>query len=169
MALDPQLPRPMSRSQFNDERYNARLKDISKDWCFHWCTSFFIVIKFVWLGFLYSQAMKIISSITTYFSHSNQATHHLKHEMKMEQDKRRIEVAGVTHYSTFTTHASSISRCFSGIQRCLTAGTVKFNTAVVRHWWLCEVSIGILQYSRQNLSQVHRERPKLIPVSLGPT
>ena len=76
--------------------------------------------------------MKIISSITTYFSHSNQATHHLKHEMKKEQDKRGIEVAGVTHFSTFAIHVSSISRCFSGIQRCLILGTVKFDTAVVR-------------------------------------
>lgn len=33
------------------------------------------LLKFVWLGLLYSQAMKIISNITTYFSHSNQATH----------------------------------------------------------------------------------------------
>ena len=67
----------------------------------------------------------------------------------MEQDKRAIEIAGVTRFSTFATHASSISRCFSGIQRCLTAGTVKFDTAAVRH--SCEASISILQCSRQNL------------------
>lgn len=109
---------------------------------------YFYLINFVWL--LYSQAMKIISSITTYFSHSNQATHHLKHEMKMEQDKRGIEVTGVTRFSTFATHASSISRCFSGIQRCLTAGTVKFDTAAVRHFCEALISHGILQFSRQN-------------------
>ena len=77
--------------------------------------------------------MKIISGITTYFSHSNQASHHLKNEMKMEQDKRGIEVTGVTRFSTFSTHASSISRCFPAIQRCLTAGTVKFDTAAVSY------------------------------------
>ena len=93
--------------------------------------------------------MKIISSITTYFSHSNQATHHLKHEMKMERDKRGIEVAGVTRFSTFSIHASSISRCFPAIQRCLTTGTVKFDTAVVSHPY--EASISISQCSRQNL------------------
>ena len=51
--------------------------------------------------------------------------------MKMERDKRGIEVAGVTRFSTFSIHASSISRCFPAIQRCLTAGTVKFDTAAV--------------------------------------
>src|SRR5882762_4871022 len=93
--------------------------------------------------------MKIISSITTYFSHSNQATHRLKHEIKMERDKCGIEVAGVTRFSTFSIHASGISRCLPGIQRCLTTGTVKFDTAVVSH--PCEASISISQCSRQNL------------------
>lgn len=77
--------------------------------------------------------MKIISSITTYFSHSNQGTHHLKEEMKQEKDKRGIEVAGVTRFSTFSIHASSISHCFEGIRRCYTKGTVKFDTAAVSH------------------------------------
>ena len=95
--------------------------------------------------------MKIIASITTYFSHSNQATYHLKHELKMEQDKRGIEVAGVTRFSTFSTHASSISRCFPAIQRCLTAGTVKFNTTAVSDDDPCICSISISQCSRQNL------------------
>ena len=45
----------------------------------------------------------LITSITTYFSHSNQGTHHLKEEMKQEKDKRGIEVAGVTRFSTFFT------------------------------------------------------------------
>ena len=51
----------------------------------------------------------------------------------MERDKRGIEVAGVTCFSIFSTYASSMSRCFPGIQRCLTAGTVKFDTAAVSH------------------------------------
>ena len=39
MALDPQLPRPMSRTQFNNEGYHARLKDIPEDWRFHRSTT----------------------------------------------------------------------------------------------------------------------------------
>jgi len=42
------------------------------------------------------KVMTIVSSITTYFSHSNYATHHLKEELKKEKDQRGIQVAGVT-------------------------------------------------------------------------
>lgn len=51
--------------------------------------------------------------------------------MKKETDKRGIEVAGVTRFSTFSIHASSIARCFHAIQRCLASGNVKFDTAAV--------------------------------------
>ena len=39
MALDPQLPRPMSQTQFNDEGYHARLEDIPEDWRVHRSTT----------------------------------------------------------------------------------------------------------------------------------
>jgi hypothetical protein len=51
--------------------------------------------------------MKIISGLTTYFSHSNYGQHHLKAEMAKEKDKRGIQVGGVTRFSTFSTHAKS--------------------------------------------------------------
>ena len=41
------------------------------------------------------KVMNIVSSITTYFSNSNYATHHLKEELKKEKDQHGIQVAGV--------------------------------------------------------------------------
>ena len=57
------------------------------------------------------KVMTIVSSISTYFLHSNYATHHLKEEIKKEKDQRGIQVAGVTRFSSFSIHARSISRC----------------------------------------------------------
>ena len=81
------------------------------------------------------KVMSIISSITTYFLHSNYATHHLKEELKKEKDKQGIEVAGVTRFSSFSIHARSISWCLYPMQQCLVSGTVKFNTAAVSNWF----------------------------------
>ena len=85
------------------------------------------VAAFTLVGFLISldvdrvliasyKVMSIVSSITTYFSHSNYATHHLKEELKKEKDKRGIEVASVTRFSSFSIHARSISRCLYPMQ-----------------------------------------------------
>jgi hypothetical protein len=83
--------------------------------------------------------MSIVSAITTYFSHSNYATHHLKEELKKEKDQRGIQVAGATRFSSFSIHARSISRCLHPIQRCLASGTVKFDTAAVSFFFhFCE-------------------------------
>lgn len=79
----------------------------------------------------HSKVMAIISVITTYFSHSNYATHHLKEELKKEKDQRGIQVAGATRFSSFSIHARSISRCLYPIQRCLVSGTIKFDTKAV--------------------------------------
>jgi hypothetical protein len=62
------------------------------------------------------KVMNIVSSITTYFSHSNYATHHLKEEVKKEKDQRGIQVAGATRFSSFSIHARSIARCLYPIQ-----------------------------------------------------
>src|SRR5882724_2345645 len=80
--------------------------------------------------------MKIISGLTTYFSHSNYGQHHLKVEMAQEKDKRGIQVGGVTRFSTFSTHAKSIARCFNAIERCLTSGAVTFDTKAVSDYTL---------------------------------
>jgi hypothetical protein len=79
-----------------------------------------------------------ISSITTYFSHSNYATHHLKEELKKEKDQHGIQVARVTQFSSFSIHTQSISQCLYPIQQCLTSGTVKFDTAAVSSWLIYE-------------------------------
>ncbi|KAF8809453.1 hypothetical protein BYT27DRAFT_7222383 [Phlegmacium glaucopus] len=73
-------------------------------------------------------AMVIISGLTTYFSHSNYGQHQLKAEMDKEKDKQGIQAGGATRFSTFSTHAKSISRCFGAIERCLSSGSIKFDT-----------------------------------------
>ena len=104
------------------------------------------VAAFTLVGFLISldadhvliasyKVMSIISSIATYFLHSNYATHHLKKELKKEKDKRGIEVASVTQFSSFSIHAWSISQCLYPMQWCLVSGTVKFDTAAVSNWF----------------------------------
>jgi hypothetical protein len=86
--------------------------------------------------------MKIISGLTTYFSHSNYGQHHLKAEMAQEKDKHGIQVGGITRFSTFSTHAKSIARCFNAIERCLTSGTVTFDTKAVSYYKLLFVLIA---------------------------
>jgi hypothetical protein len=60
--------------------------------------------------------MAIISSLTTYFSHSNYGKHQLKQELKKEHDQHGIQSGGATRFSTFATHANSISHCFGAIE-----------------------------------------------------
>jgi len=73
--------------------------------------SAFLALSFCYilLTNCHGKAMKIISGITTYFSYSNHGTHHLKEEMKKETDKHGIEIVGVTRFSMFSIHASSIA------------------------------------------------------------
>jgi hypothetical protein len=51
--------------------------------------------------------------------------------MAQEKDKRGIQVGGATRFSTFSTHAKSIARCFNAIERCLISGAVTFDTKAV--------------------------------------
>ena len=132
MALDSQLPWPMSSAEPDDEGHYDRLKKVSENCCIH--SSKLFTFKYCQLPVTYSDCLKVMSivlSITTYFSHSNHATHHLKEELKKEKDQRGIQVAGATCFSWFSIHACSISRCLHPIQHCLASGTVKFDTAVV--------------------------------------
>ncbi|KZP21944.1 hypothetical protein FIBSPDRAFT_739799 [Athelia psychrophila] len=77
--------------------------------------------------------MTTVSAITTYFSHSNYGQHQLKAEIakSANPDKRGIEAAGATRFSTFSTNARSITRCFPAIQKCLSDGAIKFDTKTV--------------------------------------
>ena len=72
--------------------------------------------------------MSTISALTSYFAHSNYGQHHLKAEMAKEVDKQGIQVGGTTRFSSFATHAKSLTRCFPAIQRCISSGSVNFNT-----------------------------------------
>ena len=93
--------------------------------------------------------MNIVSSITTYFSHSNYATHHLKEELKKGKDKRGIQVTGATCFSSFSIHARSISQCLHPMQRCLVLGVIKFDMAAVSTLALHTVTKNALTWSGQ--------------------
>ncbi|KAF8221867.1 hypothetical protein L208DRAFT_1325682 [Tricholoma matsutake] len=58
----------------------------------------------------------LLSLLTTYFSHSNYGKHQLKQELKKEHDQCGIQSGGTTRFSTFATHANSISCCFGAIE-----------------------------------------------------
>lgn len=92
--------------------------------------------------------MTIISSITTFFSHSNHGKYQLRKEMQKEEDKRGIVAGGATRFSTFATHTRSIIRCFSAMERCLLAGTIKFDTKAVRE--CTEFTTVTYTYCRRN-------------------
>ncbi|KAF7980497.1 hypothetical protein HWV62_37998 [Athelia sp. TMB] len=78
----------------------------------------------------YGKPMTTVAAITTYFSHSNYGQHQLKTELAKSPnpDKRGIEAAGATRFSTFSTNARSVTRCFPVIQKLLTDGLIKFDT-----------------------------------------
>ncbi len=79
----------------------------------------------------FADVMTAVSAITNYFSHSNYGQFWLGKELEKEKDRRGIEAAGATRFSTFSTNAKSISRCFSPMQRAYKAGNLKFDTAAV--------------------------------------
>ena len=101
--------------------------------------------------------MKIISGLTTYFSHSNYGQHHLKAEMANEKDKRGIQVGGVTRFSTFSTHAKSIARCFNAIERCLASGAVTFDTKAVSDYILPFELIAKLSHSLSHCVNIFKQ------------
>ena len=92
--------------------------------------------------------MAIISSLTTYFSHSNYG----KHQLKKDHDQRGIQSGGATRFSTFATHANSISHCFGAIERCLSSGTIKFDTKAVCTLFLLSQGGFEVTFQRQHLS-----------------
>ncbi|KAJ7580732.1 hypothetical protein C8J56DRAFT_867094, partial [Mycena floridula] len=74
----------------------------------------------------FADVMSIVSAITSYFSHSNYGKYHLREELKKETDKRGIQAAGATRFSTFSINAKSVSRCWAAMQRCYEAGKLNF-------------------------------------------
>ncbi|KAJ3804022.1 hypothetical protein EV368DRAFT_50609, partial [Lentinula lateritia] len=74
-------------------------------------------------------AMRIVSAITTCFSHSNYRKYQLREELKNEPHRRGIQIGGATRFSTFATHVRSIIRCSDAMEQCLSNGRLKFDTA----------------------------------------
>ncbi|KAJ3832016.1 hypothetical protein F5878DRAFT_548770, partial [Lentinula raphanica] len=75
------------------------------------------------------QSMRIVSQITTYFSHSNYRKYHLRQELTKETSKHGIVAGGPTRFSTFATHVRSIICCSDAMARCFDSGVLKFDTA----------------------------------------
>ncbi|KAJ7588943.1 hypothetical protein C8J56DRAFT_1049873 [Mycena floridula] len=51
---------------------------------------------------------------------------HLKSELAAETDKRGIQAAGATRFSTLSINAKSVSRCWAAMQSCYELGKLKF-------------------------------------------
>ena len=75
--------------------------------------------------------MKIVSQITTFFSHSNYGKKHLKDKLKEQDDKRGLVSFGATRFSTFADQSSSVSRCLPAMEKCLSEGLISFDTKAV--------------------------------------
>ncbi|KAK7000614.1 hypothetical protein R3P38DRAFT_2797273 [Favolaschia claudopus] len=80
----------------------------------------------------FTDPIKFISLITTFFSHSNDSTKHLRDELKTEEDRRSLVAFGDTRFSTFGNQASSVSRCFASIESIFERGLVKFDTKATK-------------------------------------
>ena len=74
----------------------------------------------------FADVLTTVSTFTTYFSHSNYGQYHLQQEMKKEVDKRGIEAAGATRFSTFSINAKSVYRCWPAIMRCFHSNVLIF-------------------------------------------
>ncbi|KAJ3966015.1 hypothetical protein EV361DRAFT_1037172 [Lentinula raphanica] len=80
----------------------------------------------------FSDSMRIVSQITTYFSHSNYRKYHLRQELTKETSKHGIVAGGPTRFSTFATHVRSIICCSDAMARCFDSGVLKFDTAATK-------------------------------------
>ncbi|KAJ7883033.1 hypothetical protein B0H14DRAFT_2565108 [Mycena olivaceomarginata] len=71
----------------------------------------------------FAEVMKIVSKITTYFSHSNYGKKHLKDKLKEQDDKRGLISFGAPRFSTFADQSSS---------KCYSEGLLVFDTKVTK-------------------------------------
>ena len=83
------LSRPVSSAQPDDEGHYDRLEKVSKIAAFTQVSYLHLINASCHSDCL--KVMSIVSAITTYFSHSNYATHHLKEELKKEKDSEMSE------------------------------------------------------------------------------
>ncbi|KAJ6620329.1 hypothetical protein B0H10DRAFT_1791869, partial [Mycena sp. CBHHK59/15] len=75
--------------------------------------------------------MKTVSSITTFFSHSNYGKKHLRDKLRNEEDRCDLVSFGQTLFSTFADQSSSVTRCLSAMEQCYAEGLIKFDTKAV--------------------------------------
>ncbi|KAJ7898237.1 hypothetical protein B0H14DRAFT_2332265, partial [Mycena olivaceomarginata] len=80
----------------------------------------------------YKQIMKLISAITTFFSHSDYGKKHLRDKLKQQDDRRGLVSFGATRFSTFANQASSVSRCLTAMGNCFAEGLIKFDTKALK-------------------------------------
>ncbi|KAJ6616368.1 hypothetical protein B0H10DRAFT_1799689, partial [Mycena sp. CBHHK59/15] len=76
----------------------------------------------------FAEIMKIVSAITTFFSHSNYGKKHLRDKLKEQDDRRGLVSFGATRFSTFADQASSVSRCLTAMGTCFSDRLIKFDT-----------------------------------------
>jgi hypothetical protein len=76
----------------------------------------------------FADTMAGVSAITNYFSHSNFGRYWLDKEMEKEEpeNRRGIQAAGGTRFSTFSLNGRSVIRCWPAMQRCHTGKRLKF-------------------------------------------
>ncbi|KAK0498286.1 hypothetical protein EDD18DRAFT_82822 [Armillaria luteobubalina] len=80
----------------------------------------------------FADIISAVSTITTYFSHSNYGQFWLRQELQKETDKRGIEMAGATRFSSFSSNAKSVQRCLEPMKHAYRAGNLKFNTKATK-------------------------------------
>ncbi|KAJ6550043.1 hypothetical protein B0H19DRAFT_1264908 [Mycena capillaripes] len=76
--------------------------------------------------------MKIISAITTFFSHSNYGKKHLRDKWKEQEDRCGLVSFGATRFSTFADQASSVGRCLTALGTCFADGLIKLDTKATK-------------------------------------
>ncbi|KAJ6554203.1 hypothetical protein B0H19DRAFT_948432 [Mycena capillaripes] len=69
--------------------------------------------------------MKIVSAITTFFSHSNYGKKHLRNKLKNQDDRRGLVSFGATRFSTFADQSSNVTRCSPAMTECYSEGLTK--------------------------------------------
>ncbi|KAJ6624635.1 hypothetical protein B0H10DRAFT_2322006 [Mycena sp. CBHHK59/15] len=80
----------------------------------------------------FATVMKTISSITTFFSHSNYGKKHLRDKLKNEEDRHGLVSFGQTQFSTFGNQSSSVTRCLPAMEQCYAEGLIKFDTKATK-------------------------------------
>ncbi|KAF7314722.1 hypothetical protein MKEN_00946200 [Mycena kentingensis (nom. inval.)] len=103
----------------------------------------------------------IVAGITSFFSHSNYGQYWLREELKGEEDKRGVEAAGGTRFSTFSTNAKSVARCLPAMMRAYEKKKLKFETAAAKK--------NVERYLKENMDNLRlKQNLKVVNALLTP-